>query len=110
MKTKEQDYNISIAEGDQVEIEIKINPSNYFAGGVYDFERKFLTIDSANPKADLGEYNGAKKRTITITESGINATTEMTFELFVNGEKQDTMKGKPDNQGIEFVAYLNFKS
>ena len=38
MKTKEQDYNINIAEGDQLEIEIKINPSNYFAGGVYDFQ------------------------------------------------------------------------
>jgi hypothetical protein len=110
MKTKEQDYDISIAEGDSVDIEIKINPSNYFAGGVYDFDRKFLTIDSANPVTSLGEYNGAKRRTLTITESGINATDEITFELFINGEKQPIMKGKADNQGLEFVAYLNFKS
>jgi hypothetical protein len=110
MKTKEQDYNILIAEDEQLAIEVKINPSNYFAGGVYDFDRKFLTIDSANPIADLGAYNGAKKRTLTITESGVNTTTEITFELYINGEKQPAMKGKPDNQGLEFVAYLNFKS
>jgi hypothetical protein len=58
----------------QVDIEIKINPSNYFAGGVYDFDRKFLTIDSANPVTSLGEYNGAKKKnSLPVTESGINA-------------------------------------